>query len=406
MKGPATSGATVRTRVLHLLSGREKGGIARVVREIAIGLPAEEVEVIVGTLGGAGFAGAPGVREVRFGRRGDLDLRAAARVLAFARREDVGIVHTHNVTAHLYGLLARLFNPRLIHVVHVHAHYRQILLGSQPSRLKRFLLLRGNARALRRCDHIIANSDSVRAFLEEEGAESDRIRVVYNGTDVSRLESEASLPCPATERLRERLHGEASRLAGGGRTKVVGAFGRLAPVKNYPLLLEAARRVLDAEPVTFVIAGDGPERARLERLVGRLGLAEHVYLAGWLPNPYPLLAAVDVVASSSIVEGFGLVLLEAMALGKPVVATEVGGVAEIVRHGETGLVSPPGDPVALADAILRLLRDPPLRRALGDRGRERAREEFSLTRMCDQVRGIYLSALKTRRPDGALVAHA
>jgi glycosyltransferase involved in cell wall biosynthesis len=177
--------------------------------------------------------------------------------------------------------------------------------------------------------------------------------------------------------------------------KLVGAFGRLAPVKNYPLFLEAARLVLEQEPVSFVIAGDGPQRSQLESLAGRLGIADRVRFVGWLGNPYPLLSIVDLVVLTSSAEGFGLALLEAMALERPVVATAVGAVPEIVRDGVTGLLVPSREPAALASAIVRLLRDPSLRRALGRQGRELARQ-FSPTTMCDRVEEVYFSAIERR----------
>jgi glycosyltransferase involved in cell wall biosynthesis len=392
-------------RVLHLLSGQERGGILRVVEAIAADRQARGGEAFIGTLGGRGDSISSGRRVVRFGRRRTLDPWAAARLLAFSRREAITIVHTHNVTANLYGLLLSLLRPQLLHVIHVHAHFQQILLESQRSRVKRYLLLRGNALALRACDGIIANSNSVKGFLVDYGADPEKIAVVHNGVDVSRLVEDARLPCPHVESL-TMPRGAARPGAGDGRrTRLVGAFGRLAPVKNYPVFLEAARLVLEKEPATFVIAGDGPERNELERLAGRLGIAERVHFAGWVQNPYPLLASMDVVVLTSIAEGFGLVLLEAMALERPVITTAAGAVTEVVRDGETGIVVPAADPASLAAAILRLLRDPSLGQALGARGREVARAEFSDQTMCDRAEQVYVSAMK-RQWRGAPMAHA
>jgi glycosyltransferase involved in cell wall biosynthesis len=389
--------------VLQLLSGQERGGILRVVEAISADLRARGGEVFVGTLGGRGDAGISGVPSVRFGRRMTLDPLAAARLVAFTRREAITIVHTHNVTSNLYGLLLSLLRPKLVHVVHVHAHFQQILLESQKSRVKRYLLLRGNALALRMCDRVIANSESVKAFLADYGARPEKIDVVHNGVDASRLAEAARLACPHVEALKAPPDA-GRRGAESPRRKLVGAFGRLAPVKNYPLFLEAARIVLESEPATFVIAGDGPERSELERLAGRLGIAERVHFTGWLQNPYPLLASMDVVVLTSIAEGFGLVLVEAMALGRPVVATAAGGVSEVVRDGETGIVVPAPDPASLAAAILRLLRDPSLGQAFGTRGREVARAEFSEQAMCDRAEQVYSSTIERRR--GAPPAHA
>jgi len=131
-----------------------------------------------------------------------------------------------------------------------------------------------------------------------------------------------------------------------------------------------------------------------------------VRFTGWLTNPYPLIAAVDVVASTSSTEGFPVGLLEALALGKPVVATDVGAVRRIVRDGATGMVVPPGDVRALADAVVGLLRNPPLRHALGARGRDVARAEFSSAAMCARVEEVYLSAIARRLSGRAPAASA
>lgn len=393
-------------RIFHLLSGREKGGVARVVGAISHSFRALEAEVIVGVLGNTAAVLPAGRRVVRFGRTGPLDVLAAARLARFVRKERIAVVHTHNVTANLYGLLLKLLMPSLIHIIHVHGNFTQILLDSRSPRLKRFLLLRGNARALRTCDRIIAVSSGVREFLALRFADVGKIHVINNAVDVPYLEQEAGLPCTVVDVVAGRRNDLRPGGTPTGPGRLVGVFGRLALVKNYPMFLRAARLVLQEEPATFVIVGDGPERARLELVAADLGITANVRFTGWLANPYPLLAATDVVVSTSSTEGFPVGLLEALALGRPVVATDVGAVREIVREGTTGMVIPAGDAPALAGAIVRLLRDPSLCRALGARGREVARTEFSPAAMCDRVEEVYLSALQRRRFGVAPVAHA
>jgi glycosyltransferase involved in cell wall biosynthesis len=391
------------------LSGREKGGVVRVVGAISSGFQPLEAEVIVGVLGNAAAVLPAERRVVRFGRRGPLDVLAAARLATFVRKERIAVVHTHNVTANLYGLLLKLLMPSLIHIIHVHGNFTQILVDSGTPRLKRFLLLRGNARALRTCDRIIAVSSGVREFLAVRFADVGKIHVINNAVDVPHLEQEARLPCKVAEVVAGRRNDRNDLRPGGtpSRTvRLVGVFGRLAPVKNYPMFLQAARLVLREEPAKFVIVGDGPERARLERVAADLGITADVHFTGWLLNPYPLLAATDVVVSTSSTEGFPVGLLEAMALGRPVVATDVGAVREIVREGVTGLLVPSGDAPALAGAIVRLLQDSSLCHSLGARGREVARAEFSPAAMRAGVEEVYLSALQRRHFGGAPVAQA
>jgi glycosyltransferase involved in cell wall biosynthesis len=153
--------------------------------------------------------------------------------------------------------------------------------------------------------------------------------------------------------------------------------GRLAAPKD-PLTLVHALARIDATPFRALVVGDGPDRASVEAEVRALGLQAVVELAGIRGDVAGLLASGDVFVLSSRSEGAPMSILEAMAAGLPVVATDVGGVGELVAHGVTGLLAPPGDPDALAAALERLLADPALRRTLGAAGRERARERFDL----------------------------
>jgi glycosyltransferase involved in cell wall biosynthesis len=153
------------------------------------------------------------------------------------------------------------------------------------------------------------------------------------------------------------------------------AAGRLVSLKNYPLLLRAIALVLPQQDVELYILGEGPERAAIENLAVTLGISTHVHLLGFQPNPYPYIAQADLFTLSSDHEGFGNVLVEAMSLGVPVVATDCPyGPREILADGRYDLLVPPGDERALAEAILALLRDTDARCRLAAEGRKRAKD--------------------------------
>ena len=135
--------------------------------------------------------------------------------------------------------------------------------------------------------------------------------------------------------------------------------------------------------------GDGPERKPLERVADQLGIREQVVFCGFHPQPAEIVAALDVFLLSSLHEGISMSLLEALALGVPVVVTNVGGNPEVVRHGETGLLVPPQDDQALADACGILLDDPELRRQLADRGKSLVQQRFSKEAMAEKVYRVY-----------------
>jgi glycosyltransferase involved in cell wall biosynthesis len=223
---------------------------------------------------------------------------------------------------------------------------------------------------------IIAISDAVARVLEECGIHRSRIRVVADGVDMHREVQ----PAP-----RERL-----------------ASIGVAP--NGPLVVQVAQLVSHKDPVNFVRAiaalrsivpnaqalmvGEGPLRFDVEREIEQLELHELVHLAGYRLDADEILAAADVATLSSREEGMGSVLLDALAFGLPIAATSAGGIPEVVVDGESGLLAPPGDPVALGKAIGRLINEPALAARLAQNARRRA-NDFSVERMTDRTVEVY-----------------
>lgn len=175
-----------------------------------------------------------------------------------------------------------------------------------------------------------------------------------------------------------------------GHVPVVGTAGPLEAIKGLPFFLGAAQRVLaEGRNVEFLIAGAGPEEANLRRVSRELGIERHVTFVPNLREFTASLAAMDVFCLPSLRQGLGTIMLEAMSLGKPVIATNVGGVYAIVRDNETGLVVPPCDSGRLANRIIELLDDPIRARTLGDAGRDLARSEFDVEHMATRTAEIY-----------------
>lgn len=172
---------------------------------------------------------------------------------------------------------------------------------------------------------------------------------------------------------------------------VIGIVGRLFEWhKRHTDLLRAFRALCDRrDDLRLLIVGDGPDRAMLEALAAELGIAERVIFTGYQPDARAYYTVMDIFALSSVQEAFGLVLVEAMFAGLPVVATRVGGVPHIVAESETGLLVPPGDQARLAETLSTLIEDPELRRAMGERGHRRAHERFSSGRYVADVERLY-----------------
>ena len=199
--------------------------------------------------------------------------------------------------------------------------------------------------------------------------------------------------------LRARVPRDEARTRLGLPTEgsVIGVVGRLAPIKDHHTFFEAAARVVADRPdTTVVVAGDGQLRASLEA-EARSMLGDRVRFLGWVQDLPALYGAIDVVALTSRSEGTPVALIEAAASGTPVVATGVGGVPEVVRDRETGLLVPPRDPVAVAAQLLTLLQDPQGARKMGEEGARWVRDRFSQERLADDLTRLYGELLARSR---------
>ena len=239
-------------------------------------------------------------------------------------------------------------------------------LDTYPKRLERWSCRVAN----RLADCVTAPAESVRRHVHAvERCRPKKIVVIPNGVDLERFRGVQPASTAALE------------LPGPG--PILGSVGRLSPKKGQATLLEAAALVLRRRPdVTFVLVGDGPQRAELGAHAERLGLDGRLRFLGLVEDPIPLLPRMDIFVLPSHMEGMSNALLEAMAAGRPVVATNVGGNAEVVQDGVTGLLVPPRDPQRLAEALLTLLDDPARAAAMGAAGRPGWRITFRPASWC------------------------
>ena len=226
-----------------------------------------------------------------------------------------------------------------------------------------------------RCvDQYIAVSHAVALQLQQTfHVPSQKIRVIHNGIPFARFD------CPPDLTLR-------AELSQGTTRPIVLTVARLDRQKGHTYLFEAIRQVREA---TFVLAGSGPEKDALVAQACELGIQDHVKFLGDRKDIPQLLASCDLFVLPSIYEGLPLSILEAMAAGKAVVATAVGGIPEIVKDGETGVLVPSGDPVALARAIQSLLSNPIQVRKIGAAGRALVKQEFSSDGMVERINQVY-----------------
>ena len=305
--------------------------------------------------------------------------------VAFARklgrlldRERFDLVHAH---VYASAAAAALATPGtgvpLVITEHTEAPWR-----SRRARLFSRLVYR-------RAERIIAVSDAIRRLLiEGYDVPPERVTFVPN----------AVVPVP------DALPGTSRAIPAGWRKgPLIGRVARLQTEKGVAIFLKAAARVAPLFPeARFLVIGDGPLRRELAVLAKRLGLERRVHFLGFRSDAPALIALLDVLVVSSLSDGAPLVILEAMEAGVPVVASAVGGIPDQIRHDEEGILVPPGDPVALGDALVGLLRDPAYARCLGEAGRRRAASEFGYEAMVRKVEAVYRAALGV--PDASAAA--
>ena len=300
----------------------------------------------------------------------EMDLSAAWRLSRLIKQLRPDVLHAHDPHAVAMAALAlsmstQLHKPPLVASRRVDFH----LTDNAFSRWK-----------YRQVDLFICVSEAIRRMLIGDGVPASRVVTVNEGIDIGHVEA-----APKAD-----LHSE---LWLPHNSPIVGNVAALVPHKGQRHLIEAAALVVKKVPdARFVIAGEGELRPSLERQIKEHHLEKHVFLAGFRPDILSVHKAFDIFVMSSVTEGLGTSLLDAMACGKPVVATTAGGMPEVVIDGRTGLLVPPRDHAAMADAIVRLLQDPVARAEMAAAGEARVRAKFSVERMVDDTLNVYRRA--------------
>lgn len=301
------------------------------------------------------------------------DLRALASLFALVRRTRPDIVHTHTSKAGFIGRAAAWLAraPAIVHTPHGH------IFHSYYGALRTRFFMSLERLAARCSDRITTLTDlGARDHGEFGIAPPEKFVTIPPGIDLTRFQ-DGSTRRPAA---RTKLGLQPADL-------LVGWVGRLAPIKDCATFIRACSHVVTKRPhVKFIVAGDGELQAALEEQATQLELP--VQFLGNRSDVPDLMAAMDIFVLSSTNEGFGRVLVEAMASGPAIVATAVGGVPEVVEHGRSGLLVPPADPVAMAQAVTRLLDDVDLRAAFRRQGQQRARL-FAIERTVEAIDQLY-----------------
>ena len=326
---------------------------------------------------------AEGLELIPIAPRTEMDLTAAWRLLRVVRRLSPDVIHAHDAHGLAMAALALslgtgaragVAEPALVAARRVDFHLR----GNSLSRWKH-----------RQVDCYIAASEAIRQMLLADGVPEDRTVTVHEGIDVEHVQAAPPVNVHETFWLPHQA-------------PVVGNVAALVPHKGQRHLIEAAHLVVrDIPDVRFIILGEGELREQLERQVREHHLEKHVLLPGFRIDVLGCIKGFDLFAMSSVTEGLGTSLLDAMACSRAIVATRAGGIPEVVEDGVTGILTAPRDHTAMAQAIVRLLGDAKARERMGTAGLARVQEHFTVDRMVAQTAAVYSRVARRGHEAGA-----
>jgi len=300
--------------------------------------------------------------------------------------EGFEIVHTHGGVAGLYGRWAafRAGIPVIIHTLHgIHyLHYRNIFIRWAYVFLER-IFSRFTKTVI-----FVSQADKNKG-CRYKLAPVEKMKVVRNGIDFSRVKAEAVVSHETELKV---------NLGSDKDSFLIGTVARIHRQKNIPCLIKAAAALRDRMPrAKIIIVGDGPMMPRVNKLIDRLGVQEMVIMLGERSNVHQIMSIFDIFVLTSLWEGLPYVLMEAGVLGKPVVASDIEGIREIIMDGESGLLVPRDDPQNLVEAFLRMEADPQLRFRLSRTLQKRIKDEYSLSRMIKEIENIYIKSEETAK---------
>ncbi|MFQ5685362.1 MAG: glycosyltransferase family 4 protein [Candidatus Scalindua sp.] len=392
-----------KTRVVHIITRLDKGGSAETTLLTVSALNREKYEVFlvhglslesnmsimekeaVGL--DISLAEAKGVRLFTLPslvRRLSFknDLPAFISIYRLIKRISPHIVHTHTSKAGALGRLAAYLAgaPIIIHSPHghvFHSYYGPVMT--------RIFVFAEKISSFMTNKIVALTKREKEEHLEVGIASPEKFAIIHSGVMLDELVNKS---IDAKTKKNE--------LGIPPGYNVVGTIGRLVPIKGYKYLISAAKKIIEEiDKTVFVIVGDGYLKSELEKHAEALGVRKNIIFTGWRSDASEILCLFDIFVLPSLNEGMGRVLIEAMALGKPVVASSVGGILDLVRNGENGILVPPRDSDALGEAILQLIRNKDMAGELGKNGKAKIYPEFDASVMVRQVDDLYDSLLRS-----------
>lgn len=373
--------STIRVNVLYVIWSLSLGGAERVVINLAKGLDKSKFNPIVCCLNDKGaFAHeleAEGIEVIALHKRGKFDFSILHSLFSIFKQRGIHIAHTHLWGANFWGRIAA--KRACVPVIIAHEHGIEAWRNAAHALFDKILY--------RHTDRVILVSQaSQKLFLSKIKSDSFKCRVIYNGVDTEKFNGYIN---PVEARMRLGLSQEDYAIA---------SIGRLVTEKGHEYLFEAIKLMILKYPsLKVLVAGDGPEKQRLIHKVKHLGVQKNIIFLGARNDIAEILSASDLFVLSSTKEAFPISILEAMAVGRPVVATDVGGVSELISNEKTGFVVPPRNSQALADAIAKLVNNKNAAAEMAEAGKRRIKESFTLRQWLGNIENLYTDLLNEKR---------
>ena len=367
-----------RIKIIQLVHSMGMAGAEKVVYSIIKNLDKTKFSFYVYCLDFIGELGKrlleEGVEVVTLDRMPGVDFNLTKKLARVLKENNIDIVHAHQYTPYFYGATAAMFNRKCKVIFTEHGRHQPDYIHIKRVIYNQFLNLGTNS--------ITGVSRfSKDSLVKYEKLPANKIKVIYNGVSINKN----NIPTIDKQAKMQELGLKDSET-------IIAMIGRFSLIKNHKMLLKAFQRVLKEMPdVKLVLIGEGPTKQECECLARDLNILKHILFTGLREDLSELLQVFDICVLSSDAEAMSLFLLESMAAGLPVIATEGGGNPEIVINGETGVLVPPKDYKAFANAIIDLAKDSKKRQQMGKAGRDRVSKFFNLDNMLAEYEKLYLA---------------
>lgn len=374
----------MKINILYLIPSLRIGGAERQLLELARGIDKNKFNITVGSLYPFGELRQTaekfdGVEVKLFNKKHNLDFTYLYDFMKFLQAKRIDIIQMYNASAKCIGMLGALLCHIPIRI------YTERGSKSPHPTIGHFIYTKLEDRLVRYANLLIANSEAGKDFVRTKGVDPSKIRVIHNGINFSALKPKFSIP-----EIRREFGLKDDDF-------VVGTIATLTPKKDHQTLLRSAENVMKQHPSTkFLIVGDGPLKKQLQNQALITGLSANLVFTGFRDDIAELITAMDVaVLSSKHTEGCSNFILEAMVMGKAVIATDVGGNTELIVNGVTGIVVPKENPSALEDAIIWMIKNAKKSKQMGIAGAARVKKYFSLKAMIKHYERIYEQLIQT-----------